>query len=172
MNATSQDTESERPSGSIAEGPTGIGGWLFLIAIGLIVSPLLNIKTIWDSLGLVRSVDWSHIASVSHLGVVALVLWELLVQSFMVIASVVLLYLFTLKKRTFPKLWITYIWILVLLSLVPAGFAALMANAGAPGVTTKAAAQEIAETIKVLLIAIIWTPYFLRSRRVKNTFVE
>lgn len=171
MSVISEDTRSERTPDSVAGGPTGVGGWLLLIAIGLIVAPILNAKNLWDLLGVVRTLDWSHVASVNPLGVVTLVL-ELLLQSFMVVASVALLYLFSLKKRRFPKLAIVYMWILVLLSSVLSGFAALMVNAGAPGVTTAAAAQELAQTIKLLLIAVIWTPYLLRSRRVKNTFVQ
>ena len=142
-----------------------------MIAIGLIVAPFLNLKNLWGVSAMSLGLDWSHLASINPLGVVTIV-FELLVQAFMVAASIFLLSLFFLQRRAFPKFAILYMWVLVLLSLITTGFAMLMFHAGAPGATSQVASEEAAQVIKLLLIAFVWTPYLLRSRRVKYTFVN
>ncbi len=150
----------------------GLGGWLILVGIGVVISPIRLLATFipsykpifedgtWEALTTVGSEAYTPYFS--HL-----LISEIIFNTLMVLASIYLIYLFFSKHYFFPKL---YIGILaVSLFFIPLD--AWLATKVFPGEpmfdpeTTKDFGQ-------VLIASVIWIPYMLLSRRVKITFVE
>jgi len=124
--------------------PIGIGGWLIFFTVAM-------------SLGLIMYIFLAII-----LGFAALFdtisLWDqvhLLTSVVMVVLISHVLYLEFKKKKEFPKWMIVSIWVGMVVSfpyLIEEGeFTSLPRDIG---------------------VAILWTMYFIKSKRVKNTFVK
>jgi len=150
----------------------GLSGWLILVGIGVVVSPVkLLITTIPVYRPIFEGGTWEVLTSVGSdaynplLG--ALLLGEISYNALMVVASIYLIYLFFSKHRMFPKVYIA----IVAVSLIFIPLDAWFVTKVLPGepmfdpVTAK-------ELIRVLIGGLIWVPYMLISERVKATFVE
>ncbi len=134
------------------EGPVGIGGWLILPTVGIVLAPFYHMGSIIVRL---QSPELYEDAVKLHIvGDVAL----------LVLAVLVGFSLFAGKRRT-PTLIITYY-------LCTTAFFALMACIyGSMGI-------ELKSRVPFMLVALagqvitcaIWIPYFAKSRRVKATF--
>ena len=150
----------------------GLSGWLILVGIGVIFSPIRLLFTsipiykqifedgTWEALTTVGSEVYNSLWAPLFLG-------EITYNSIMVAASIYLIYLFFSKHYLFPKLYIA----IVALSIVFFPLDAWLATKVLPSEpmfdpeTTK-------EFMQSLVAGIIWIPYMLISKRVKATFVE
>jgi len=155
-------------------GVSGLGGWLVLVQIGIYLSILLNILTlkrdtipafapdIWDALTSKDSIVYDRLWA-------PLLIFELVTSILFTLLSVFCLYNLYKKKAIFPKLMIVVysaglaIAILeyVLLKQIPIVNEYDLLGQDAP--------QAI---IRTAVSCGIWIPYFLRSERVQNTFVN
>ena len=152
--------------------PKGIGGWLILPAIGLVASPVLILiaavqdllpafeESAWEALTTPGSVDY-------HPANEAMLYFALVVGIGQIAFALVLNYLFWNKSRRVPKLFV--LWLIV--------------NVVVVAIDTLWELQflEVAERMDVSIYknvgreifhAAVWIPYFLVSKRVRNTFVE
>lgn len=135
----------------------GIGGWLILPAIGLILGPIIGVIGLFASLGM-----YQDVARAGYGGVYALeliVLFGLL--GFMIYAAIK----FFGKKKDAPKIMIFLYSVSLVASLVLLG------------VELSAGAEEFAvetgkQLVRDIVAAAIWIPYFNVSKRVKATFVN
>ncbi|HEY9098724.1 MAG TPA: DUF2569 domain-containing protein [Thiobacillus sp.] len=150
----------------------GLGGWLILVALGIIISPLRIVGELfpiyadmfsngaWAALTTpgTEAYDplWSPILSA-----------EMVINGGLVLAWGFIAFLFVTKKRVFPK-W--YIGIL-LFTLVFIVIDALVIQAVLPNepVFNADTTKEVGRTVFAVLI---WVPYMLISKRVKATFVN
>ncbi len=150
--------------------PEGLGGWLVLVCIGLILSPLrLGALLARDYLPIFRDGTWESLIDSTSAGyhppLAALMLFELVINVAFIAFSIWLLILFFRKSSRFPKMAIVL-------------YAANAAFVLADTVTLSAIGFEafdfssMREIMRSLISAAIWVPYMLLSRRVKNTFVE
>ena len=73
--------------------------------------------------------------------------------------------LFFNKRRSFPPLFIAWMWISLALNL-----ADTWATAQIPVLAQTAPDKAMADLIRLALSQAIWTAYLLRSVRVRNTF--
>jgi len=143
----------------------GLGGWLILVAIQLLLAPLLIMFTIFTVdiplLFGVRARDYLSL----HQGLTAVVTFETLTNIVFLFLLGFLIVLFFRKKRSFP----TYmIFFYVLQSVV------ILADhfwfvAVAPELANKTGSVTL---IRPLMAALVWVPYFLLSERVKVTFTH
>jgi hypothetical protein len=153
--------------------PAGIGGWLILPALGLAISP------IWQGIRLVRdiipSLNPSLLGSLSDPTSnnysalwVPTILFEAVSDVLLFALTLWLAYLFFFRKSVFvPRLYVIWIashlvmqtvdWLLTM-NLPLAGE---HPNSGVP-----------ADLRRSIIGAVIWIPYFIRSVRVKNTFIN
>lgn len=149
----------------------GLRGWLILVCLGLIVSPariLLSFYT--DFFPIVSNDTWGLLTTPGsdayHPLWAPLLIGELAVNTGIIIFSIILLRLFFAKRKEFPRLYIIY-------SVLSLGF--VLIDAWAAGFIPAVAAQNDPSTIKEiarsLVGCVLWIPYMLKSRRVKNTFV-
>lgn len=150
----------------------GLGGWLILVGIGVIVSPLrlaLEIGPLFYSLFTNGSFEYLTTPGTEayHQLWWPLLMFELVFNVLMLIAAVGLIYLFFSKHYLFPKVYIA----VALISLV---FIPLDAWFGSFVITDEAMfdPETTKEFVRVLIGAAIWVPYMLVSERVKATFVE
>lgn len=142
----------------------GIRGWLVLPAIGAVLSPISQL------VGIVQSYDILNDPFVEHVfernpGLQGLVMFELATNCVLLGLSIWLAVSFFGKRRYAPTLYISYILINILISVVLlAGSAAVLDG--------ELTAQQGAQTAVLVVAACIWIPYFRVSKRVKATFVN
>lgn len=149
----------------------GLDGWLVLVGIGLVLAPLLILKNIVETL--LAYVDlFVQISAEYELTSVgerlrALMIGEVIVQSILLLASVLLIFLFFKKHYLFPRVYMA----VLLSALVLIGLDALIMYR-----FIAAEDMDITNVMtllgRTLLQCLIWIPYMLMSKRVKNTFIE
>lgn len=159
-------TESSHPQ------PSGIGGWLILVVLGLVVSPiriLLELGTVhWP---MIRDGTWAVLTTPGsehyHPLWGPLLVFELAGQFGVLLLGAATLWNLVRKSRHTPTLAIVWLGsataitlsIFLALPLIPAGAA-------------RDDPEALKGVLKSLVSAAIWIPYFLKSVRVKNTFVR
>lgn len=153
----------------VQDGPRGIGGWLILPTIGLVLSPLrMGFQFFTDLLPVFASDTWRQLNDASRAGhqpmLPTLIVAELVANVAMFAFTLVLIWLFFRKSRRTPRLFV--IW-LILLLVVQVVDTTLISSLGLP--IDKDSVRDI---VRSLVATAIWVPYFLVSKRVRNTFVE
>lgn len=151
----------------IKQAKVKIGGWLYLVGIGQVLSPIFNLINLKKLADAASTANWKEISS-RDASVVISITYEVIAQSFMAIFSLWLLILFLSHAKNFPKMFISYLIIVFVIDLI--GIAIVAAS---PMVTQpQLLGQAIGGAISVLILGLIWIPYFMKSKRVKKTFVR
>jgi hypothetical protein len=143
----------------------GLSGWLILVGIGLVFSPIRLVRTIL-AVNLPFLFDAKYQTYLAnHRLSAALGASELITNTILLFALLLLNYLFFARKKDFPNFLIAfYLAQVIFLSFDHFSVRALHPTAD----LTKGAVQ----LASIFLAACIWIPYLLRSRRVKATFVR
>lgn len=155
-----------------SEGPTGLGGWLILTAIGLILTPFkLGFFVVSSILPIFEGDTWSTLTSPGseayHPLWGPLLTFELIGNCAFIVFAVALLVPFFAKRASFPKLMIIF-YVTNLLFVVGD---AMLGNL-IPFVAAQDDPATTKEIVRTLIASAIWIPYFRVSKRVKNTFVN
>jgi hypothetical protein len=150
----------------------GLGGWLILVGIGIIISPLRSIALIFSAYSEIFSNGyWEALTTPGSEAYNALwasiLLGEIIINGALVIAWVFIALLFFSKKIIFPK-W--YIGIL-LFTLTSTLVDALAAKAVMPNEPIFDS-DTVKEFGRALIGTLIWVSYMLVSKRVKATFIK
>ena len=154
---------------TVDEGPKGFGGWLILPIIGLVISPFtMGFSFFSDLLPVLTSDLWAKINDKSLPGhqpmLAPLIIYEVVVNVAMIAFTLFVMFFFFQKSRRTPRLYIIWLILLAAMQIVDA---MLASSAG-----VRIDGQGIRDLVRSVAAAAIWVPYFLVSRRVKNTFVE
>ncbi len=165
-----EQSENKNPSND--ESLKGIGGWLMLIGIGIILAP---IKLAYFVYTIYRDIfangTWSLLTNVEsayylpNFGVMLTV--ESLINILLLVLSIFLIYLFFTHHKNFPK-WFIGLSLFSLVFLIVDTYAVSFIFPGEQGFDS-ATMKEIALSIGR---AGIWIPYMLVSKRVKLTFIK
>lgn len=152
------------------DGPRGIGGWLILPAIGLFVFPVrVAISLITDYWPLFQGGVWRNLTApgseVYHPLWAPVIAVEIAFKAGFVLLDLALLYLLFARSHRFPKAFIAFA--LLYLAFV-VGDAAVAWQI--PAVAARGLEGVGAEVAPSLVVAAIWVPYMLVSKRVRNTF--
>ncbi|NOX98009.1 MAG: DUF2569 domain-containing protein [Nitrospirae bacterium] len=150
----------------------GLGGWLILVGIGIVITPLrlgaLLLKTfppifsggIWEALTTPGYEAYSPLWA-------PILLSEIVINTGLILVSLYLLYLFFSKRRGFPKWYIGILVFSLIFIVIDAWMVKLiMPNEPMFGPNTLKA------FLQALAASLIWIPYMLISKRVKATFVN
>lgn len=150
----------------------GLGGWLILVGVGIVLSPLrllfifiptyteIFLNGTWTELSTKDSGAYNPYFS-------SLLAGEMVFNCIILMTSVYLIYLFFTKHYLFPKVYIC----LITATLIFIPLDAYLVSAILPDIpmfdpdTTK-------EFMRSGIAAIIWIPYMLVSKRVKATFIQ
>ncbi len=150
----------------------GIRGWLILPLIGLFIAPIrISLLVFKDLVPILTKGHWNVLTTPGsgayHPLWAPLIIFEFMGNAIFVIFSIVLLVFFLQKSRLLPKLIISYS-ILNLLFVAGDFFLADLI----PAVAEQSNPQDAKELGRAIMGAVVWVPYFLLSKRVKQTFVR
>lgn len=148
--------------------PSGIGGWLALPALGFIIGiPKTTLEMSRDLQPIIQPATIDALLGPDvPVGMKLYMLAALGGSVVLYVALIVAAVLFFRKKRSAPGFIINF-------QFVSVGFLALIAFWGMsiPELGEEPYAQ-IGTTVAMAISAAIWIPYFMHSKRVKNTFVN
>ena len=149
---------------------SGLGGWLILVGLGVIISPFFLLSTIPEYLPIFQDNSYDELVSVVPL--FGPLIWtEIVVNIILFLCSIYLIFLFFAKKTFFPKF---FIW-LALGSLVFVIVDAIVAGMIFKDILPDEPffdPETIKEIVRMSIQVIIWVPYIMISKRVKATFVK
>jgi hypothetical protein len=153
-----------------ADGPQGIGGWLILPVIGLFVFPVrAAMSFVTDYWPIFQDGIWGNLTTpgseVYNPLWAPLIVGEIFCNVAFLLFDLALLYLLFARSHRFPKAFIVFA--LANLAFV-AGDAAIAWQI--PAVAARGLEGVGAEIARTLVVAAVWVPYMLVSRRVRNTF--
>ena len=151
---------------------SGLRGWLILVGIGVVVSPIRLLVTFLPIYTkLFSDGTWEALTSVDSEAYTPLwapvILTEVFYNTAMVLASIYLIYLFFAKHYLFPKFYIGIVAISLIVIPLDAWLVALVFP-DQPILDP----DTVQEFLRVFIAGIIWVPYLLLSKRVKATFVR
>lgn len=157
--------------------PQGFGGWLLLPIIGLFVSAYIGVRLfIEGSLILFGPEIWSAFNTPGtqfyHSWWVPVIVLGASTQVGLVVGSVIALVTIFMKKRFVPRLMIGIYLLGFLLVAVDFLLVEFFLSAVSPDLAEQARPESFRKLIGVTVGVAIWIPYFLKSVRVKNTFVH
>lgn len=150
-------------NGLNSEGPNGIGGWLIFIAIGRLVMPVVLIWSIINSINIINQLKNNLEESLVSMWTRA-ILFETGGNVFLLICEIILIFLFFGRKKIFPKVFILFMILASILSIV-SGLVSF-------DVISSVNSTHFEDLPRTILTYIIWIPYILKSVRVKNTFIR
>lgn len=150
----------------------GIGGWLTLVALGLLVTPvMLAFHLLGTYLPLLTEGTLQALSDPSseayHPLWVPLITFEVVGNILMFLGYCYLLYIFFKRSETFPKSYI-FLTVASLIFIAIDFFAADLI----PAVAEQDDSEMLEQLIRAAIGCAIWVPYMLKSERVKATFVE
>ncbi|NSW92909.1 MAG: DUF2569 domain-containing protein [Firmicutes bacterium] len=143
-----------------------IGGWLVLVGITMVISPFFHFNVINENLKLYSPDKWNKLINNHPLWSI-LISFETITSIILLVVSVVLLIAFLKKKVYFPSLMIIYrvlnLVIVITISLIAVQI---------PYIANGNIQEYISAIIGQSLACAIWIPYFIKSKRVKRTFIN
>lgn len=149
----------------------GIRGWLILIAISIVFSPIKLLTLLPKYSEIFSNGAWQALTTqgseVYNPFWAPILIFEIIGNIGMLLAWLYLGYLFFSKKILFPKAYIA-LAIFGLVFILADAFAVKLILPNEPVFgpdTTK-------EVFSALFMVVVWVPYMLRSKRVKATFVN
>lgn len=150
--------------------PINIGGWLILVGIGIVISPIRLLINLFDieyfNASLFASID-SLTSGTTNIAWKGLIIFEIISNIFLIVSSLILCLLFFNKRNTFPKAYILFLSASLTISVVDFIWAYQFASYSPEDNTLSI---EIVSLIRMVITCAIWIPYFLTSERVKETF--
>jgi transglutaminase-like putative cysteine protease len=152
--------------------PRPIGGWLCLVGLGILLSPLRCLYDIWQSPQFFNRSFWSALFVLSGtvrnflLGILSA--GELVYNCALLVYLILIIILFFKRRTIFP---IAAISLYLLVLVVQACDLAVVAALKIKPITAAEGAQYGREIFQAVVAAAIWVPYLFLSKRVKETFV-
>jgi hypothetical protein len=153
-------------------GVSGLGGWLILVQIGLFITLLnLNIQIFQHSLPSFAPDIWnvltSKVSEVYHPLWAPIIVFEAIYNVLFILFTLFVIVSFYQRKSIVPRLMIIFYGTSFIVGIVDTllVFQIPLAREADDG-------SYISDTIRSIITCLIWIPYFLKSERVKNTFIR
>ena len=164
--------ETNVGSNIIPAKPEGLGGWLILVGIGILVSPVKMIYDIYNTYSDVFiNETWTLLTTAGtelyNPTRASLLIFEIVVNISIIILWIYIAYLYFSKKYKFKNRYISAVLITLIVPMIY-NMASVILFSWMPSGGT----ESIGQTIRQVIISGIWIAYILKSQRVKNTFVK
>jgi hypothetical protein len=151
--------------------PRGIGGWLLLPAIGLPLTVVRRCTELWTHTGSWKTVAWMGVtdpaSSAYHPLFGPLLVFEAVGLIGLLVATIQTVVLFFRKRSSLPRVYIGLLLGSLLWRVLDDAIALLI-----PATAAKMSARDAGELAATGVLTLLWVAYFLRSKRVRATFVE
>lgn len=144
--------------------PSGIGGWLMLLAISLTLAPLIVIAE-----SIKATEQYPELRRIPGGSVV--VYLDVVSNLVLLVVSVVAVVLFWMKKRTFKPCF-ALLWALSMFVFVASFIVIPAATPITVAMVVSGMGSDLGRMIGRLLAGGIWVWYVFASHRVRNTFVH
>jgi hypothetical protein len=142
-----------------------------LVAVGVCLTPIRIAAEIVRGIRPLEPATWHAVTTPGtrayHPLFGPLIVGELVVNAVLLIWAGVLVYLFFTRRRAFPVVMIAFMIARVVVQVADAG-AALMI----PAAAARMGPATYGGIASGVLVAVIWVPYLIKSRRVELTFVR
>lgn len=166
---TSQEAVSERQP-PLQLGISGLGGWLVLIQIGIYSTIVLQLTQLFrDALPAIERDNWNALTSRDSEYYDALwgptIVFELVYTLVSLLFCGYILLQFYRKKAMLPRLMIIFYSLSLAVTVIDSVLVDQIPMVRHDGIFSK-------EVLRSLFTCAIWIPYFIRSERVRNTFVR
>lgn len=146
----------------------GIGGWLVLPAIGVVISPLMILVTSKELWFAYSSVQWSIVGDQFNGSALKIIIGaETIGNVGLLVMSVFLIVMFFQKRHTLPRFFILFM--VISFALVGADLLAVSLFFPQKDLIEQ---SDIQKFVRQTISTVIWTLYFLKSKRVRATFVR
>jgi len=159
------------PTNQDQSAPSGIGGWLILIAIGLCLTPIRIGAEIVQGVRSLQPLAWRAVTTPGspayHPLFGPLIIGEMVANVVLIGWALVLLYLFFTKGHAFPRAMIAFLIVRVVIQM-----ADIFVASSIPVAAGSIGPRVYGSLAGNLLVVLVWVPYFLKSRRVAATFVR
>ncbi|MVP00393.1 DUF2569 domain-containing protein [Paenibacillus lutrae] len=144
----------------------GFGGWLILFAIGLMFVLFSSVTNLFDYyIPLYQSQEFRDIVQNSPM-IGMNVFLETLALLLGVLFPLVIGFACLKQSKWFPRLSIAYLSIRLVLAIVFFFSTQLIYDINSPALDT-----VIPNLVYNFIYFVIWVPYFLRSKRIRNTYI-
>ncbi|WBW94860.1 DUF2569 domain-containing protein [Oceanirhabdus sp. W0125-5] len=148
----------------------GLGGWLTLVGIGLFISLFSTIKRIYDLYLFVTGEEWFLLTNVHseyyHKMWKPGIIFEISVNIILLLILIASIIYFFNKKKAFPKLMI-FMYMFVIITAIIDHILIVQIP-----MLYETDTISFSEIIRASITASIWIPYFIKSKRVNNTFIN
>jgi hypothetical protein len=154
----------------------GIGGWLILVIIGLIINVISMVASFDIPRRIFRPDNW-HAATTFGSGYyhplfATWAIYDVIYFSFFILFDLFLLVLMFKKSRSFPKMMIVFFILAIITQVIDY----MLTNSVLTDLPIVAKQMgyypSLKYTISAIVQALIWIPYFMKSKRVKETFLS
>jgi hypothetical protein len=172
-----EEEERNRPVAVEQRGtpsPAGIGGWLVLPILGLCLTAIFAlVRLVRDVVPTMQADAWSQLPISAR----ALITFECFVTLALIVGPIALLTLLFLRRRILPRLMVAF-YVLVFSAVLADSIGVLVVG---PQLIPDAMVREEVgwswstvglEVSRHFWFCAIWIPYFLVSKRVKNTCIK
>lgn len=143
-----------------------IGGWLFLVALGISLSPLRMLFDFLKSPEIISSKTWLPVLTARQYGLFAFLLFEHIYNLVYFLFSILIVVLFYQRRSSLPRLITIFYGTGSIVGIADAVVAAMIDPASSGG------SNFYRDAIQGVIAAAIWIPYFNISSRVRETFVN
>ena len=163
--ATGGEPSTIFPSAIPRDDLVGLGGWLILVGIGIVVSPVRILSTLSTTWQTVDGAAWGQLTNPGTTSYDPLwapgLMFELIANVGLFVFSCLLVYLFFKKKRQFPVVFICVVLASIAVNIVDVAFQHALPIDDPASINGKLVSSGV-----------LWMVYMIRSRRVRNTFVN
>ncbi len=159
------------------DGPSGLGGWLILPFLGLVLSAVVTGIALNNDVVPAFGADiWPALTTpespVYHPSWAPYLVAAAALNSLIILSCVLLFVLGIAKRKVFPPAMVTfYVLVLVASSLDIWAVEGFLAEV-MPDEAASMKPETYRDFFRMVVTNIIWSSYFLVSKRVKNTFVK
>ena len=151
------------------QGPTGLGGWLILVGIGAVVTPIRLAVSLVQTGPTYSASSWARLTSPGtsayHPLWAPALLFELLGHIVLFVFSMLLVWQFFRRRPWFPALFVLFILSRTVFLVLDGVFVRLI-----PALADQADPAWTPQW-QAVAVSVIWVSYMFRSRRVQNTFM-